>query len=127
MNTSERTTALTLSDAVRQALHAMPGNEAAAASAMPKGLQRPSTDTVDSIRRLMLQPQAARKPEAMASGRFASRVALDDKDRAKIDAIFACLAICAEEERRAIAFGSREAVAVMQRCIYTIKRKFGIS
>ena len=56
-----------------------------------------------------------------------SRPALEDKDRAKVDAIFACLAICADEERRAIAFGSRDAVAMTQRCIYSIKKKFGIS
>jgi hypothetical protein len=127
MDTSEHTTASTLSDEVRRALHSVPGKQAGAASAMPKELEHRATDTVDSIRRLMLQPQEARKPEAMASGRLASRLSLDEKDRAKIDAIFACLAICAAEERRAIAFGSREAIAVTQRCIYSIKTKFGIS
>jgi hypothetical protein len=127
MNSSEHTTAPTLSDEVRRAFQSVPGKEAAAASAMPKELERSPTDTVDSIRRMMLPPQGARKPESMASSRLASRLFLDEKDRAKIDAIFACLAICAEEERRAIAFGSREGVAVTQRCIYSIKTKFGIS
>ncbi len=94
-----------------------------AESAMPKEPGRPFTDTVDNIRRPMLQPQEVRKIAPMAG----SRPALEDKDRAKLDAIYACLEICADEERRAIAFGSREAVAMTQRCIYSIKRKFGIS
>ncbi|MBI3526425.1 MAG: hypothetical protein HY067_00455 [Betaproteobacteria bacterium] len=127
MKTSERTMAATLSDEVWKALHSVSGQRADAASAMPKELEQPSTDTVDSIRRLMLQPQGLRKIVPMAGSRFASRLAIEDKDRAKVDAIFACLAICADEERRAIAFGSREAVAVTQRCIYSIKKKFGIS
>ncbi len=127
MNSSEHTTAPTLSDEGRRALQSVPGKEAAAASAMPKELAQLSTQPVDSIRRLMLPPQEARKPESMASSRLASGLFLNEKDRAKIDAIFACLAICAEEERRAIAFGSREGVAFTQRCIYNIKTKFGIS
>ena len=90
---------------------------------MPKELAQPSTDTVDNIRRLMLQPQGVRNIAPLTG----SRPALEDRDRAKVDAIFACLAICADEERRAIAFGSRDAVAMTQRCIYSIKKKFGIS
>ena len=126
MKTSEHTMAPTLFDEVRQALHSVPGKQAEAASAMPKQLEHPSTDTVDSIRRLIIQPQGVRSIAPAPSTRLVSKQRQEDKDRVKIDAIFACLAICADEERRAIAFGSREAVAVTQRCIDSIKKKFGI-
>jgi hypothetical protein len=127
MKTSEHTMAPTLSDEVLRALHSVSGKRAEAASAMPKQLEQPSTDTVDSIHRLMIQPQGVRSIAPAPSARLVSKQHLEDKDRVKIDAIFACLAICADEERRAIAFGSRDAVAVTQRCIYSIKKKFGIS
>lgn len=95
--------------------------------AEPKELEQPSSNTVDNIRRLMNEPQGSRSIAPTSRSRYASNRHADDKDPIKIDAIFACLAICADEERRANAFGSREAVAVTQRCILSIKAKFGIS
>ena len=123
MKTSERNRASTQSDEVRKVLHSVNGKPSHVASAMAKGLEQPSADTAEYIRRLMLQPQEVRKIVSTAG----SRLAPEDKDRAKLDAVYACLEICADEERRAIAFGSREAVAMTQRCIYSIKKKFGIN
>lgn len=123
MKTTERTMALTRPDEIRKALHSVHGKPSHAASVMGKGLEQPAADTMENIRRLMLELQEVRKIASMAG----SRLAPEDKDRAKLDAIYACLEICTDEERRAIAFGSREAVAMTQRCIYSIKKKFGIS
>ena len=112
---------------IRNALLALSANKVERVAVTPKELEQPSSNTVDNIRRLMNEPKSPRSIAPASSPRFASSPHVNYKDPVKIDAIFACLAICADEERRALAFGSREAVAVTQRCIFSIKQKFGIS
>ena len=48
-------------------------------------------------------------------------------DGATMDVVFACLAICADEERRALSFGSSEGANAMRRAMHAIKKKFGVS
>ncbi len=84
-----------------------------------------SPESVNEFRRLMLSSQEFRalptvNPNAPPKGN------LKDADKAMIDTVFACLAICADEERRAISFGSQEGATTMRRAMHAIKKKFGL-
>ena len=90
-----------------------------------------STDSVgadepNEIRRLMLQSQ-----EFRAYTPFAETKPTDQPgkkpDSATIDVVFGCLAICADEERRAMSLGSIDGATAMRRAMHAIKTKFGVS
>jgi hypothetical protein len=93
----------------------------------PKNLEQPSCATVNDIRRLMLQSQEFRSIMPSAEVKSADRGKSRESDRTTLDTVFACLAICADEERRAISFGSNEGATAMRRSMHAIKKKFGIS
>ena len=83
-------------------------------------------DETNEIRRLMLQsqefraytPSAEAKPTDQAGKR---------PDSATMSVVFACLAICADEERRAMSLGSIESATAMRRAMHAIKKKFGVT
>ena len=127
MNTTEQLLACSSSDDIWKALRPPLTTGAPCATAgEPRDLEEPSSDTVNEIRRLMFQSQEFRAlPSATANA--AAKGTPKDIDKTTIDTVFACLAICADEERRAISFGSREGATAMRRSMHTIKKKFGIS
>ena len=83
-------------------------------------------DELNEIRRLMLQslefraytPSAETKPTDQAG---------KTPDSVTMDVVFACLAICSDEERRAMSLGSIEGATAMRRAMHAIKKKFVIS
>jgi hypothetical protein len=82
-------------------------------------------DEPNEMRRMMLNSQEFRaftpsetKPADLAPKKL---------DGATMDIVFACLAICADEERRASSFGSLEGANAMRRAMHAIKKKFGVS
>ena len=87
---------------------------------------QPSPAAMIDIRRLMLQSQEFRSIMPFENTNAAAKGNSKDIDRTTVDAIFACLAICADEERRAMTFGSREGATAMRRSMHAIKEKFGI-
>ncbi len=103
------------------------GNMPPAEAGEPKDLEQPSSETVNDIRRLMLQSQEFRSIMPSADVKSKGTDKPKEFDRTTIDTVFACLAICADEERRAMSFGSIEGATVMRRSMHTIKKKFGIS
>jgi hypothetical protein len=91
----------------------------------PNDLEPESSDTANEFRRLMLSSQEFRAlPLTSANG--APKGDLKDVDKATLDTVFACLAICADEERRALSFGSQEGATTMRRAMHAIKKKFGL-
>ena len=90
------------------------------------GTDSAGADELNEIRRLMIQsqefraytPSAETKPTEQAGKR---------PDSATMGVVFACLAICADEERRAMSLGSIEGATAMRRAMHAIKTKFGVS
>jgi hypothetical protein len=93
---------------------------------LPAGTEPAESDEPNDIRRLMLQSQEFRSIMPSTEVKSADRGG-KEFDRATIDTVFACLAICADEERRAMSFGSREGATAMRRSMHAIKKKFGVS
>ncbi len=99
-----------------------------------KALRPSSQDSPDSagadepneIRRLMLSSQEFRAFAPSGETKPADNAA-KKLDGATMDIVFACLAICADEERRAMSFGSTEGANAMRRAMHAMKKKFGIS
>lgn len=87
---------------------------------------QPSSANVIDIRRLMLHSQEFRSSVSSANANPAARGNAKDFDKTTIDAVLACLALCADEERREISTGSREGASAMRRSMHAIKTKFGI-
>ncbi len=83
-------------------------------------------DEPNEIRRLMLSSQEFRAFAPSAEAKPADKGG-KKLDGATMDIVFACLAICADEERRAMSFGSIEGANAMRRAMHAIKKKFGIS
>jgi len=90
------------------------------------GTETAGADEPNEMRRLMLNSQEFRaftpadaKPVDPAAGK--------KLDGATMDIVFACLAICADEERRAMSFGSTEGANAMRRAMHAIKKKFGVT
>jgi len=83
-------------------------------------------DESNEMRRMMLNSQEFRAftPSAETKPSDAAGKKLDG---ATMDIVFACLAICADEERRASSFGSIEGANAMRRAMHAIKKKFGVS
>ncbi len=93
---------------------------------LPEGVESAGADEPNEMRRLMLQSQEFRAIMPSAEAKAADKGG-KEFDRATIDTAFACLAICASEEHRAMSFGSIEGANAMRRAMYAIKKKFGIS
>lgn len=91
----------------------------------PKDVEPESADAGNELRRLMLSSQEFRAllPD---NANAATKGHLKDADKATLDTVFACLAICADEERRAMSFGSQEGANTMRRAMHAIKKKFGL-
>ena len=83
-------------------------------------------DESNEIRRLMLQSQEFRAFTPSAETKPADQ-ASKKPDSVTMGVVFACLAICADEERRAMSFGSIESATAMRRAMRSIKKKFGVS
>ena len=83
-------------------------------------------DELNEIRRLMLQSQEFRAFPPSAETKPADQAA-KKPDSVTMGVVFACLAICADEERRAMSFGSNDGATAMRRSMHAIKKKFGIS
>ena len=93
---------------------------------LPEGTESVGADEPNEMRRLMLQSQEFRAITPSADVKSADKAG-KGLDRTTIDTVFACLAICADEERRAMSFGSTEGANAMRRAMHAIKKKFGIS
>ena len=91
----------------------------------PNAPEAESTDSGNELRHLMLSSQEFRAlfPD---NANAAPKGHLKDADKATLDTVFACLAICADEEHRAISFGSQEGATTMRRTMHAIKKKFGL-
>ena len=128
MKATEQLMTSSSSDGIWKALRPspLPSGQPAEAEAS-KELGQPSSVPLKDIRRLMLQSQEFRSIMPSANTNPAVKGNPKDIDGTTIDTVFACLAICADEERRAISFGSREGAAAMRRSMHAIKKKFGIS
>jgi hypothetical protein len=126
MLATERIMASSSSDELWKAFRpSPPASEQPAELAEPKDLEEPSARPANEFRRLMLQSQEFRAlPSANANA--AAKGTPKDIDKTTFDTVFACLAICADEERRAISFGSQEVATAMRRTMHTIKKKFGL-
>ena len=83
-------------------------------------------DEPNEMRRLMLNSQEFRAFTPSADAKSADQAG-KKLDGATMDIVFACLAICADEERRAMSFGSNEGANAMRRAMHAIKKKFGVS
>ena len=83
-------------------------------------------DEPNEMRRLMLNSQEFRAFTPSGETKSADPAA-KKLDGATMDIVFACLAICADEERRASSFGSIEGANAMRRAMHAIKKKFGVS
>ena len=90
------------------------------------GTDPASADEPNEMRRLMLSSQEFRAFIPSAETKPADKAARK-LDGATMDIVFACLAICADEERRAMSFGSTEGANAMRRAMHAMKKKFGIS
>jgi hypothetical protein len=91
----------------------------------PKDVEEPSAASANEFRRLMLNSQEFRALPSVSEN-AAAKGTTKDIDKTTIDTVFACLAICADEERRAMSFGSREGATAMRRTMHAIKKKFGL-
>ena len=92
---------------------------------LPEGVESAGADEPNEIRRLMLQSQEFRAftpSETKPADHGVKKL-----DGATMDTVFACLTICADEERRAMSFGSTEGANAMRRAMHAIKKKFGVS
>jgi hypothetical protein len=127
MKTTDRLTAGSTADKIWNALRPSLGADLQPAETEePRDIEETSCATVNDIRRLMLQSQEFRSIMPSANTNPAAKGNPKDHDRTVFDTVFACLAICADEERRAISFGSREGATAMRRTMHAIKKKFGI-
>ena len=88
-------------------------------------IEQESSETVNEFRRLMLSSQEFRALP-LANANEVPKGNLKAIDNATLDAVFACLAICADEERRVLSFGSQEGATAMRRTMHAIKKKFGL-
>ena len=115
-------------DGIREALRPSPvtGAQPAEAGSRKEREQRSCATAID-IRRLMLQSQEFRNSTSSANANPAAIRNGKDFEKMTIDTVIACLAICANEERREISFGSREGASAMRRSMHAIKAKFGIA
>ena len=93
---------------------------------VPEGTDSAGADEPNEIRRLMLSSQEFRAFTPAAEAKPADQ-GVKKIDGATMDIVFACLAICADEERRAMSFGSTEGANAMRRAMHAIKKKFGVS
>jgi hypothetical protein len=92
----------------------------------PEGTESAGSDEPNEIRRLMLQSQEFRAFTPSAETKHVDQGG-KKLDGATMDIVFACLAICADEERRAMSFGPNEGANAMRRAMHAIKKKFGVS
>ena len=83
-------------------------------------------DEHNEMQRMMLNSQEFRAFTPSGETKPADPAA-NKLDGATMDVVFACLAICADEERRALSFGSSEGANAMRRAMHAIKKKFGVS
>jgi len=83
-------------------------------------------DEANEMRRLMLNSQEFRAFTPLSETKQADHAG-KKLDGATMDIVFACLAICADEERRAMSFGAIEGATAMRRAMHAIKKKFGMS
>ena len=83
-------------------------------------------DELNEIRRLMLQSQEFRAYTPSAETKPTDQAG-KKPDSVTMDVVFACLAICSDEERRAMSLGSIEGATAMRRAMHAIKKKFVIS
>ena len=93
---------------------------------LPEGIESAGADEPNELRRLMLQSQEFRAIVPSADMKSANKGG-KGFDTTTIDTVFACLAICADEERRVMSCGSTEGAKAMRRAMHAIKKKFGIS
>ncbi len=91
----------------------------------PDDIEQQSPESVNEFRRLMLSSQEFRALPTV-NPNSAPKGNLRDADKATIDTVFACLAILADEERRAISFGSQEGATTIRRAMHAIRKKFGL-
>ena len=92
---------------------------------LPDSTDTAGADEPNEMRRMMLNSQEFR---AFTPGDARPADSTGKKlDGATMDIVFACLAICADEERRAMSFGSTEGANAMRRAMHAIKKKFGVS
>ena len=90
----------------------------------PNDIQQQTEETANEFRRLMLSSQEFRALPTTNPNAAQGKTGAIDK--ATYDTVFACLAICADEERRATSFGSTEGATAMRRAMHAIKKKFGL-
>ena len=116
MTATDRSMAGSSTDRIWQALRPSP----------PVNTETAEPDEPNEMRRLMLRSQEFRAivPSADVKSADKGRKAFDS---GIIDTVSACLAICADEERRAMSFGSNDGATAMRRSMHAIKKKFGIS
>ena len=116
MKATDRSMAGSSADRIWQALR----------PSLPVSTETAEPDEPNEMRRLMLRSQEFRAivPSADVKSADKGRKAFDSRI---IDTVFACLAICGDEERRAMSFGSNDGATAMRRSMHAIKKKFGIS
>ena len=102
-----------------------PAGEEPAEGEKAKDIEEPSAESANEFRRLMLNSQEFRALPSV-SVNAAAKGTTKEIDKTTIDTVFACLAICADEERRAMSFGSPDGANAMRRTMHAIKKKFGI-
>jgi hypothetical protein len=91
----------------------------------PNDIEQQDSESANEFRRLMLSSQEFRALPSVNPNAQPNENP-NDVDKAVIDTVFACLAICADEEHRAASFGSLEGVTSMRRTMHAIKKKFGL-
>jgi hypothetical protein len=93
---------------------------------LPHESESAGADEPNEMRRLMLQSQEFRSIMPSAELKSADKRG-KGLDSTTIDIVFACLGICADEERRAMSIGSTGGATAMRRAMHAIKEKFDIS
>jgi len=93
---------------------------------LTEGIEPAGADEPNEMRRLMLQSQEFRAIVSSADAKSADKSG-KGFDRTTIDTVFACLAICADEERRAMSSGSTEGANAMRHAMHAMKKKFGVT
>jgi hypothetical protein len=92
---------------------------------LPESTEPAGADEPNEMRRLMLQSQEFRAIVSAADMKSADKSG-KGFDRSTIDTVFACLAICTEEQRRAMSSGSNEGANAMRHAMHAMKKKFGL-
>ena len=116
MKATDRSTAGSSADRIWQALR----------PSLQDNTDSAGADEPNEIRRLMLQSQEFRAYTPSAETKPTDQAG-KKSDSATMDVVFACLAICADEERRAMSLGSIEGATAMRRAMHAIKKKIGVS